>query len=167
MMTARCAGALVLTLFVEFAGRAEANTTGAASDPSADTIAALTAAINANDDKAVQALFIPDAVVFDEVTPYRWSGPNAARRWLHDDGVVITKNRVRQPRISIGKPTYVHRNATSVYTVRPLVDSYVVAGRPQRETGLFTIILVKRGAAWKISLLGFTKQSDTSDESWR
>jgi hypothetical protein len=88
-------------------------------------------------------------------------------QWLHDDGLIIAKNGVKHAQISIAKPTFIHRSATSIYTVSPLVDSYIVGGRPQRETGLLTIILVKSGSAWKISLLGFAKQSDTSDVSWR
>lgn len=139
----------------------------ASADPALAPISALTAAFNANDDAAVQRLFTPDGVAFDEVAPYRWTGPRAALDWLRADGVVIARNGVKSARITIAKPTFVHRSATRVYAVSPLVDRYVVGGRPQRETGLLTIVLVKRNGAWKISLLGFAKESDTSDRSWQ
>jgi ketosteroid isomerase-like protein len=138
-----------------------------ATDPTLAPIRALAAAFNANDDKAVARLFVPDAVVVDEVTPYRWTGPDAVRRWLHDDGSVITRNGVKNARITIGKPRYVHRSAAGIYTASPLVDSYTVGGRPQRETGLLILVLVKQGSAWKFSLLAFAKQGDSSDRSWQ
>jgi ketosteroid isomerase-like protein len=160
-------GTLFTALLAAFAGACGAVGAQPSADPALAPIAALKAAFNANDDNAVQALFTSDGVCFDEVKPYRWTGPRAALQWLHDDGLIIAKNGVKHAQISIAKPTFIHRSATSIYTVSPLVDSYIVGGRPQRETGLLTIILVKSGSAWKISLLGFAKQSDTSDVSWR
>jgi len=162
-----CFQVLALACLVPFAAAPASVAAQATTDPALAPIRALTAAFNANDDNAVAQLFVPDAVVVDEVTPYRWTGANAVRRWLHDDGSVITKNGVKNARISIGKPLYVHRSATSIYTVSPLIDSYVVGGRPQRETGLLVLVIVKRGSAWKFSLLAFAKQGDSSDRSWQ
>ena len=166
-MTVRQCSVFLTTVFLFTGLFANARAQASTFDPVLAPIAKLKAAFNANDDKAVQALFSPTAVVVDEVTPYRWTGPTAALRWLHDDGVVIAKNGVKNARITIGAPAFVHRTATSMYTVMPLVDAYVVGGRPQRETGLLTVVFVKRRSAWKISLLAFAKQSDTSDISWR
>lgn len=153
-------------LLVALATGSTAHARPASTDPALAPIAELIAAINSNAESKVAALFTPDAVVFDEVSPYRWVGPKAALGWFHDDGALIRKNGIKNPRVSIDAPTFVHRSATSVYTVSPLVDAYVYGGRPQRETGLLTVIVVKRGSVWKISLMGFAKQSDTRDVSW-
>lgn len=141
-------------------------TRAVASDPALTPIAAAIAAANASDEKKLSALFTPDAVLFDEVSPYRWFAPNAPLQWLRADGAIINKNGVKNARISVGAPRFIHRSPMSVYTVSPLVDTYEVAGQPQRETGLLTVILVKRDGVWKISLMGFAKMSDTRDASW-
>jgi hypothetical protein len=165
-MIARSSRVLCAVLLIAVGSLAIPRPARAAGDPLFAPIAALKRAFNANDDKAIQALFVPDGVVFDEVTPYRWTGPTAALQWLRADAAVINRNGVKDAQITIGNPTFLHRSVAGAYIVCPLVDSYIVAGRKQRETGLFLFILVKRGAAWKIGLLGFTKQSDTSDRSW-
>jgi ketosteroid isomerase-like protein len=127
---------------------------------------AFVSAINAGDEKALAALFVPDAVLCDEVPPYRWTGPNAALNWLHDDARLITRHKILNATITVSPPTFVHASGTGAYVVRPLLDAYTVGGKRQHETGLLTFVLVKENSVWRISLMCFAKTGDTSDASW-
>jgi len=130
------------------------------------TIDALVSAMNKNDDRAIAALMTADAVMQDEIAPYRWLGPNAEAKWSHDDAQLIAKRGVTQSHSSRGVPTFVHRTATHAFATVPLVYTYMLGGRPQRETGLWTIVFAKSGPTWQITFLGFAKVSDTSDATW-
>jgi ketosteroid isomerase-like protein len=123
-------------------------------------------AINAGDTKAFSRLFTADAVACDEVPPYRWLGPNAVAHWSRDDDRLIAAHHITNAIISVAPPTYFHRGGDGAYAVYPLVDAYTVAGKRQRETGLFTFALVETPAGWRIKLACFAKLSDTSDASW-
>lgn len=158
--------ALIASLGVTCAN-ASAATHSAGADPVLlKSIDALVAAMNRSDDRAISALLTPDAVIQDEVTPYRWLGPNAEAKWSHDDGLLIVKRGVTHSHSRRGTPTFVHRSGNHAFAVVPLVYTYVLKKRQQRETGLWTIVLQKTGTVWRISLLGFAKTSDTSDATW-
>jgi hypothetical protein len=61
-------------------------------------IDALVVAMNRSDDRAIAELMIRDAVIMDEVAPYRWTGPNAEEHWSHDDG--LSDPQARRYRVS-------------------------------------------------------------------
>ena len=123
-------------------------------------------AINAGDEQSFVRYFTADAVACDEVPPYRWLGPNAIVHWLHDDNRLIKAHGITNAVISVSAPTFFHRSGTGAYAVFPLLDAYTVAGKRQREAGLFTFTLVDTAAGWRITLACFAKKSDTSDKSW-
>ncbi len=129
-------------------------------------IDALVAAMNRSDDRAIAALMTPDAVIVDEVVPYRWTGPRAEQRWSHDDGLLIGKRGVSASHSARGNPTFVHRDATHAYVIVPLAYDYTRGGQRQHETGLWTIVMAKGEQGWRIALLGFAKTGDTSDSTW-
>ena len=104
--------------------------------------------------------------MMDEVAPYRWVGPNAERHWSHDDGLFIRKRGVTASHCASGAPTFVHRDAKHAFLTVPLAYDYTLRAKRQHETGLWTIVMVKTNAGWKISLLGFAKLRDTSDATW-
>jgi hypothetical protein len=127
---------------------------------------ALVVAMNRSDDRAIAALMTPDAVIQDEVAPYRWIGPNAEAHWSKDDGSLIGKRGVTASHSTRGAPTFVHHNATHAFLTVPLTYDYTLRGKREHETGLWTIVMAKTSGAWRISLLGFAKTSDTSDATW-
>jgi SnoaL-like domain len=157
------AAAAALLVVSAFADAAPAGTSDAAIIQPTD---ALISAINADNEKAFAALFVPNAVLCDEVPPYRWTGQNAPLRWLHDDARLITRHHILDAYISMSPPSFVHTSSAGAYVVRPLVDAYTAGGKRQRETGLLTFVLVKESSAWRISLMCFSKSGDTSDASW-
>ena len=69
-------------------------------------------AINAGDEKSFALYFTPDAVVCDEVPPYRWVGPSAVAHWLHDDNRLIKAHGITNAVISVSAPTFFHRSGT-------------------------------------------------------
>lgn len=123
-------------------------------------------AVNAGETITPSRFFTSDAVICDEVPPYRWLGQKAIANWLRDDGRLIAAHHIEHAVISVGTPTFFHRSGNDAYAIYPLVDAYVVRGKRQRETGLLSAALVDTSAGWRIKLACFAKQSDTSDASW-
>jgi hypothetical protein len=130
------------------------------------TTDAFATAINANNETALKALFVPDAVLCDEIPPYRWTGSGAVVQWLRDDATLTTRHGILDSTITISPPTFVHTDDSGAYVVRPMVDTYTIGGKPQRETGLLTFALINERPTWRIRLMCFTKTGDTSDSSW-
>jgi ketosteroid isomerase-like protein len=169
MGVARFVYAVVVLSFAAVAGATLS--TAAVTRPAIDRallapIDALVVAMNRSDDRAIAELMTRDAVIMDEVAPYRWTGPNAEEHWSHDDGQLIRKRGVTASHSARGMPTFVHRNATHAFVMVPLAYDYTVGGKRQHETGLWTIVMVRTGEVWRIALLGFAKTGDTSDATW-
>ncbi|HEV3158157.1 MAG TPA: hypothetical protein VGZ00_12495 [Candidatus Baltobacteraceae bacterium] len=129
-------------------------------------IDALVVAMNRDDDRAIAALMTRDAVIQDEVAPYRWIGPDAEEHWSHDDGLLISKRGVTASHTTRSTPTFVHRNAAHAFVMVPIAYDYTRGGNRQHETGLWTIVMVRTGEVWRITFLGFAKTGDTSDATW-
>jgi len=102
--------------FLLFGGVSAANVTGPVVERELlAPIDALVAAMNRSDDRSIAALMTRDAVIIDEVAPYRWTGSQAEQHWSHDDGMLISKRGVSASHSARGKPTFVHRDATHAY----------------------------------------------------
>ena len=153
--------------FLLFGGVSAANVTGPVIERELlAPIDVLVAAMNRSDDRSIAALMTRDAVIIDEVAPYRWTGSQAEEHWSHDDGLLIGKRGVSASHSARGKPTFVHRDATHAYVIVPLAYDYTRGRKRQHETGLWTIVMAKMGHGWRIAVLGFAKTGDTSDSTW-
>lgn len=153
---------LAVTLFA--ASSTVATPAIAASGPSRAVMApiqAVAAATNADKARSMDAYFLPNAVVVDEFPPYMWSGANAASRWWTAFDMLGSKlgaTNFRATALPI-KQSNVFGNAA--YVVVPVVITFAIKGKPQRETGLWTFTLQRSGAAWKIATVTWGTSTST------
>ncbi len=129
-------------------------------------IDALVAAMNRSDDRSIAALMTRDAVIIDEVAPYRWTGSQAEEHWSHDDGLLISKRGVGASHSACGKPTFVHRDATHAYVIVPLAYDYTPGPEAAARDRPLDDRHGQNGAGWRIAVVGFAKTGDTSDSTW-
>jgi hypothetical protein len=110
------------------------------------------AATVANNAAAMGGLFTPDAVVVDDFAPYVWTGANAGSQWWTAFQAVAAKAGLTHVYATAQPITQYNVSETSAYVVVPLVITYELKGKPQRQTGLWTFTL-RKAPTWKIVTL--------------
>jgi ketosteroid isomerase-like protein len=127
----------------------------AASGPNAavmQPIDALIAAANADDAAAMDRYVTSDAIVVDDFAPYRWTGPHAAREWWTAIDALFAKAGIAHVRAVASAVTQYSVSPNAAYVVVPLSVSYVRKGRDAGNTGLWTCVLHRYGATWKLAV---------------
>jgi len=109
------------------------------------------AAINAAKPSAIGSYFTPDAVVVDNVAPFRWMGPNAAMQWLVALMAYAKFARISNITGTIGHPGQIVVDHDRAYAVVPIRISTTRAGRHHESMGLWALTLVESGGNWKIA----------------
>ena len=153
----------VRTLFIA-AGLAAFAAPVAAAGPSATVMApieAVIAATNTGDLSKLNSYFTPDAVVVDEFAPYRWSGPNAGVRWWTGAEKFAAKGHVAKMRAAAQAVKFYGASGNEAYVVVPLVLTFTMDAKPERETGLATFTLRRSVGTWKISTLTWATATNT------
>ena len=116
-------------------------------------VAKCVAALNKNDEAALAATLAPDAEIVYYVDPYRWSGPDTAKRFLAD----LSRARYQQIAIDVAltaNPTKaMYLGGSHAYITFPATYAYKVKGRPVTEDGVLTFVLEKIAGVWKITSL--------------
>jgi ketosteroid isomerase-like protein len=126
----------------------------AAATPPPDVMApinAVLAATNADKIAGLDSYYTADAVVVDEFAPYVWTGQTAGTHWwtaLDRLGVQMGSSAVHATALAV---EHFEVKGDSAYVVIPLEITYTLKGKPQHETGLWTVTLRRSGGAWQIA----------------
>lgn len=129
--------------------------TGANQGPGAavmQPVDALIAATNANDAAAMDRYVTTDAVVVDDFAPYRWTGPHAARQWWTAIDALFRKAGITKFHATASPVTQYSLSGDAAYVVVPLAVSYTLKGKAARSTGLWTCVVHRSGAAWRVAV---------------
>lgn len=108
-------------------------------------------AINADRPSALDSYFTPDAVVVDNVRPFRWTGPGAAKQWLIALDGFKQIARIKQMSATTGHPGQIVWDHDRAYVVVPISIDSQMAGEPHHSTGLWALTLTETAGSWKIT----------------
>ena len=114
---------------------------------------------NKGDTKTALAACADQASIIDEFPPHAWQGTGACSAWANDYDSWARKNGVTDGKVTLGDPKHVDITADRAYVVVPANFSFKQNGKPVEETGsLFTLVLQKGDAGWRITGWTWTKQ---------
>ncbi len=121
---------------------------------SAPIRAALTA-IDAGDAAAFARAFSPDATIVDEISPFAFAGPDAARTWFARLLAVNRANEIADEHGTFAAPHSGSIEGDAAYAVVPVRISYRQRGRAFVENGAWTFVLRNARGTWKITHAAF------------
>ena len=106
--------------------------------------------------KPLAGLVTASPSMIDEVPPYHWSGPGAAKAWMADVGAWARTNGVTELGVRLGAPTRVEQTGSHGYVVTPAVVTYNQKGKAEREEGAMVFALDRRRSGWRVASLAWT-----------
>jgi hypothetical protein len=102
----------------------------------------------------VQAAFAAYATgpitIVDEFAPRIWTGPDAAHQWADAYDKHAQATGVTDGMVTYGQPTRTEVDGNLAYLVMPTVYAYKEHGKPLREEGQMTFVLIREAGGWKI-----------------
>ena len=119
----------------------------------ARSFVALTQGLNA---AKLDELITPDAVVVDEVPPFRWSGPQAASQWIGAVHAFLTAEQVTSFTATAGKPVEYQQSGDAAYLILPVTLVATVKTKSTRETGTMTFTFRRLAGEWMVSTVTWT-----------
>lgn len=128
-------------------------------DAAAAPIRAALAAVNAGDGLAFAREFTGDAAILDEISPFAFRGPTAARAWFERLRAVNRDNGITDERSAFDAPRDASIEGNDAYAVVPVRIAYRQRGRSIVENGAWTFALRNAGGTWKIVLAAFAPTS--------
>ena len=128
-------------------------------DAATAPIRAALAAVDAGDGAAFARTFAGDAAILDEISPFAFRGPTAARAWFERLRVVNRDNAISGERSIAGAPRDASIEGNDAYAVVPVRIAYRQHGRNVVENGAWTFALRNAGGTWKIVLAAFAPTS--------
>ena len=114
---------------------------------------------NTNNFALSNSQYISDVVIIDEIPPYRWEGPDANAQWWADFRRFAKAVKLTTWHLSYARPTYWEVSNGRAYIALPATSTGVVGGKPFKETGMETYLLVKVGTRWKTQGWSYAKMS--------
>jgi hypothetical protein len=114
------------------------------------TIDGAVAAFNRGDMKAWTAACASSASIIDDFPPHAWSGPTACADWWNAFVGANKKNDMSWGTLLLGTGWHVAVTANRGYTVFPATYTYRVKGRPAKDSGIFTLVLIRAPRGWRI-----------------
>ncbi len=137
----------------------------AAAAPNGAMMAPVNAVLLATNSDSVAGLdsyYTADAVVIDEFAPYTWSGPTAASQWWGRLDKTNAKMGVAKVHAVAQAVKHYDVAGDTAYMVLPLIVTYTMKGKAERETGLLAMTLRNSDGVWKISSQSWATMSDTA-----
>mgnify|MGYP001483031760 CR=1 FL=1 len=107
------------------------------------------AAVNANNPTMMKKFYTSSPEIIDEFAPYRWSGPNAVATYSADFGAWLTMGKATQVHGTFADPSYFDATTNRVEIIMPATFTFLMAGKPAADSGLWTFVLEKNGGSWK------------------
>jgi len=140
--------ALIIALTGTLMSSPQAATTGPSSALMAPVVTTFNA-LNVGNESSWNSAHTADAVIFDNFSPYRWDGPGASAKWWVGFNEWMKANNMTKPHVSRQAIQFWEQTGNRAYMVVPTIFTAVQNGKPVAQTGTWTFVLVKTGAAWK------------------
>lgn len=118
-------------------------------------IRAALSALDRGDAHAFAFAFTADATIVDEISPFRFTGTNAAATWFERLGAVNRENAIGEERTVAFPARSGSVEGDTAYAIVPVRIGYRQRGRPLTENGVWTFALKKVAGAWKIAAAAF------------
>ena len=109
------------------------------------------AAFNGGDWERAASCFTPGAIIIDNSPPFTWSGPDAFRRWLHENQTGWARTGITSVSIGAGRMSSVQMTDVAGYVVVPASESFTQGGRHVSQPGRFTFTLAREAGVWRIA----------------
>lgn len=94
--------------------------------------------------------------IIDEVPPYHWTGPDAAKAWLADVGVWAKTAGATELQVKLGSPVRADQTGSHGYLVAPAVFTFKQRGKAEREEAAMVFALDRDRSGWRIASLAWT-----------
>jgi len=117
------------------------------SEPPAEIKAVIDKALdgfNSKNAATYDSAFGDDVVIVDGIAPYRWTGPNAQRRWFADAEKWAHDLGVTDEKIAYENIAHSQVVGTSAYVVLPATLSFALKGRRRDRRGILIFTLAKQ-----------------------
>lgn len=107
---------------------------------------------NSGDTKSAFAAYASSGpiTIIDEFAPHLWSGPDAARVWAEAYDKHAQATGVSDGKVTYSQPTRAEIEGELAYVILPTVYVYKEHGKPLKEEGQITAVLVRETPGWKI-----------------
>jgi hypothetical protein len=132
---------------------------GSAAPPPDPALAALPAkmltALVAGDVATIRSSCAPSSTVIDEFSPYSWSGPDACIRWAAAFKAFATQMKMSGFKGMVAPKPFIDVTGNRAYVVGNVTFHATMSGTAISEQGTWTLVLMKSGAAWKITSLAW------------
>jgi ketosteroid isomerase-like protein len=115
------------------------------------TINGAVEAFNKGDRNAWSAACASPSTVIDDFPPYTWGGPAACADWWSAFAAANKQNDMTWGILVLGKGWHVAVTGNRAYTVFPATYTYRMKGKPAKDSGVFTLVLTKTRAGWRIA----------------
>ena len=115
------------------------------------TINGAVAAFNKGDKNAWTAACAPPASIIDDFPPHTWGGPTACADWWDAFVAANKRNDMSWGTLVLGAAWHVAVTGNRAYTVFPATYSYRVKGKPAKDSGVFTLVLTRTPAGWRVA----------------
>ena len=107
-------------------------------------------AINTGDESSWNSVHTPDAVILDNIAPYRWDGPDASAKWWTSFGKSLQTNKMTQPHLAYQAIKFWEQTGDRAYVVVPTTFTTMMNGKQITQAGTLTLVLVNTHAVWKV-----------------
>jgi len=114
------------------------------------TINGAVAAFNKGDMSAWSVACASTTSIIDDFPPYTWGGPAACADWWNAFVAANKKNDMSWGTLVLGSGWHVAVTGNRAYTVFPATYTYKMKGKPAKESGVFTLVLTRTPAGWRI-----------------
>jgi hypothetical protein len=94
---------------------------------------------------AIVRAYAPSPAIVTDVAPYRFAGPKAVASWTAAFERSFAAGRIRDVRVTLGRPEFVHRAGTRATFVVAAHVAFTAAGQAQSADGRW-LFVVERGA---------------------
>jgi ketosteroid isomerase-like protein len=122
-------------------------------DDAASAVAALVEAVNNGEFSAAVSGFAEDAVIIEDLPPFRWAGGSAASQWMAAMGANAARLGWNSLLMDIGEPSRAETEDDRAYVIIPGILRATRDGRNLQAEGTLTCTLAKQSGRWLIDTL--------------
>jgi ketosteroid isomerase-like protein len=118
-----------------------------------DVVTAMVAAVNRGDFASAISAFTTDAVIVEDIAPFRWRGPSAVLDWLAAMGANAEAVGATAIEMQLGEAERVEARGGHAYALIRGVLRMATPTAELRANGLLTLVLHHRFDGWLIDTL--------------
>jgi hypothetical protein len=90
------------------------------------------------------------ATITDEFPPFHWTTGDVGKQWSEGFTAYNASVKITKPHFVLGTPTEYSSSASRAYIVLPGTFTPLLNGKAYTETGYWTFVEVRDGAAWRV-----------------